>query len=163
LTLLGGAGSVAEAHPIIGDEGMALLLHDLYPGTGAQYVGGLEPDLLGEAMVWRVLSKAGSSAGPYLDRVFEHAEQRAVRTGFEVLGRLSEDHKEAEDWIARVLAQDVVGRVLDAFEAARSVGEWTAHAGLGRVLAKALEREGTAQIAEQLEPMVADPQQTVSL
>src|SRR5262249_46245749 len=46
---------------------------------------------------------------------------------------------------------------------ARSVGERTAHAGLGRVLAKALEREGTAEIAEQLVPMVADPQQTVSL
>src|SRR5262249_36120085 len=70
---------------------------------GAQYIAGLEPDLLGEAMVWRVLSKDGSSAGPYFDRVFERAERHAVRTGFAVLGRLSEDHKEAEGWIARVL------------------------------------------------------------
>src|SRR5262249_43193786 len=95
LTLLGGAGSAAHADPIIGDEGIALLLRELYPGTAAQSIAGLEPDLLGEGMVWRVLSNEGVGAGPYLDRVFERAEPQAGRQGFAVLGRLSEDHSAA--------------------------------------------------------------------
>ena len=66
--------------------------------AGQRYIGGLEPDLLGEAMVWRVLdpsSQEAADAGPYLDRVFEGADAQAIRTGFTVLGRLSEDHAEA--------------------------------------------------------------------
>ena len=144
LTLKGGVRDKAEAAQIVGDEDMAVLLRDLYPGrAGQRYVGGLEPDLLGEAMVWRALSQEGAAAGPYLDRVFEGAEPQGVRTGFTVLGRLSEDHEEAAGWIARVLARDVAGRAMEAFAAAKTLGERTAHAALGMELARALEREGT--------------------
>jgi hypothetical protein len=62
--------------------------------------------------------------------VFDGAAERAVRTGLEVLGRLSEGHKQADGWIARVLGRDVTGRAIAAFAAARSVGERTAHARL---------------------------------
>jgi hypothetical protein len=59
LTLKGGAHDKAEAEDIIGDEDMTILLRDLYPGrTGQRYIGGLEPDLLGETMVWRALTGA---------------------------------------------------------------------------------------------------------
>ena len=127
---------------------MARLLRDLYPGNAPQHVNGLEPDLLGEAMVGRVLSKEGPGAGAYLDRVFEGATDQAIRTGFAVLGRLSENNKKAEGWIAQVLGHDVAGRAMEALAAAKSVGERTAHAGLGRVLAKALEREGDGRDCE---------------
>ena len=130
---------------------------------GSDYLGGLEPDLLGEAMVWRALSQEGAAAGPWLDRVFEGADPQAIRTGFTVLGRLSEDHEEAAGWIARVLARDVAGRAMEAFAAAKTVGERTAHAALGMELARALEREGTVELAERLEPELPHPDQTVSL
>ncbi len=164
LTLEGGARDEAEAETIAGDEDMALLLRDLYPGrAGQRYIGGLEPDLLGEAMVWRALSQEGTAAGPWLDRVFEGAEPQAVRTGFTVLGRLSEDHEQAAGWIARVLARDVAGRAMDAMAAAKTVGERTAHAALGMELYRALEREGTVELAERLERELPHADQTVSL
>jgi len=128
----------------------------------AAYLSGLEPDLLGEAMVLRTLAHEGKGAGAYLDRVFETAGERAFRTGFTVLGRLSEDHAEAEAWIARVLDRDVAGRAFPAFEAAKTVGERTAHSPIGKVLAKALEREGTVEIAARMEATRL-PKQTVLL
>jgi nucleoside phosphorylase/tetratricopeptide (TPR) repeat protein len=164
LTLKGGARDKAEAEHIVGDEDMVTLLRDLYPGrVGQRYVGGLEPDLLGEALVWRALSQDAAAAGPYLDRVFEGADSQAVRTGFTVLGRLSEVHEEAAAWIARVLAPDVAWRALEAFAAAKTVGERTAHAALGMELARALEREGTVELAERLELELPRADQTVSL
>ena len=164
LALKGGARDKAEAEHIVGDDDMATLLRDLYPGrAGQRYLAGLEPDLLGEAMVWRALSQESDAAGPWLDRVFEGADAQAIRTGFTVLGRLSEEHEEAAGWIARVLARDVAGRAMEAFAAAKTVGERTAHAALGMELARALEREGTAELAERLEPDLPDAQQTVSL
>src|SRR5262249_58025350 len=80
-----------------------------------------------------------------------------------VRGRLSEDHEEAAGWIARMLARDVAGRAMEAFAAAKTVGERTAHAALGMELARALEREGTVELAERLEPELPHPHQTVSL
>ncbi len=164
LTLKGGARDKAEAEHMVGDEDLATLLRDLYPGrAGQRYLGGLEPDLLGEAMVWRALSQEGAGAGPYLDRVFEGADAQAVRTGFTVLGRLSEDHEEVAGWIARVLARDVAGRAMEVFAAAKTVGETTAHAALGMELARALEREGALELAERLDPELPHPGRTVSL
>ncbi|MFT3766210.1 MAG: tetratricopeptide repeat protein [Minicystis sp.] len=169
LTLKGGVGSEAEVRKFVeiicgaADKKMAFLLRALYPGRDANYINGLEPDLLGEALVLRTLSKEGAGAGSYLDRVFDGADGGAIRTGFTVLGRLSEDHKKAENWITRVLDRDVAGRALEAFAAAKIVGERTAHAAVGIVLAKALEREGTADLATRLERVLPHPEQTVSL
>ena len=125
---------------------MVLLLRELYPGRPPKYVGGLEPDLLGEAVVWRALSKEGADAGTYLDRVFDRASPEAIRTGFTVLGRLSEAHAEAAGWIARVLGHDVAGRAMEALAAAKTVGERTAYAALGMELARALKEHGTIEL-----------------
>ncbi len=160
LTLRGGA-SEAETAALAGDERTTLLLRDLYPGRDGKHAGGLEPDLLGEAMVWRVL--CGEGAGPWLDRVLDGAGAEAVRTAFTVLGRLSEDRPGAAAWIARALDRNVAGRAWEAFEAAKVVGERTAHALLGMELAKALEREGTIELAMRLQKELPHPQQTVSL
>jgi tetratricopeptide (TPR) repeat protein len=163
LTLKGGAASTGELISAGMTKEMALLLRDLYPGRPPKEISGLEPDLLGEAMVLRALRGEGAGAGPYLDRVFDGADGEAIRTGFTVLGRLSEDHMDAGGWIARMLDRDVAGRAMDAFAAAKMVGERTAHAAIGMVLAAALEREGTVDIAERLEGELPQAQQTVSL
>lgn len=161
LTLRGGVSRYEDT--VLDDEELNLLLRDLYPGRAPKVIGGLEPDLLGEAMVWRALSGEGAGAGPYLDKLFDGADSETIRTGFTVLGRLSENHKEAEVWIARILDRDVNERAMDAFEAAKVVGEQTAHAAIGMVLAKALEREGKVRLAEQLEKELPRPDQTVAL
>jgi nucleoside phosphorylase/tetratricopeptide (TPR) repeat protein len=163
LTLKGGATSTAELISAGMGKKMAMLLRHLYPGRPPKQISGLEPDLLGEAMVLRTLRGEGAGARRYLDRVFEGAEGEAIRTGFTVLGRLSEDHTDARGWIAQVLDGDVAGRALDAFAATKTVGERTAHAAIGMVLAEALEREGTIEIAEHLEKKLPHPDQTVSL
>ncbi|MFS8067311.1 MAG: hypothetical protein ACMG6S_13145 [Byssovorax sp.] len=134
LTLVGGAADRSAARKIIAratdapDDKLTLFLHGLYPGGqrtagDMMYVSGLEPDLLGEAMALRTLKKEGTEAGVYLDRVFDSADQRAARTGFEVLGRLSGEHPEAGEWIARMLDRDVAGRSLSAFHAALAIVE----------------------------------------
>jgi len=121
------------------------------PNAVIAAASGLEPDLLGEAMVLRTLNNEVGEVRGYLDRVFEGAGEGAVRTGFEVLGRLSDENKEATVWIAHLLGRDVAGRTLAAFKAARTIGARTAHSLLGLELARALEREGTpSEIAERL-------------
>ncbi len=179
LTLVGGAPDRPTAKKIVAqateasDDKLTLFLHTLYPGNQRTaghiaYAGGLEPDLLGEAMVLRTLIKEPTEVGPYLDRIFESADQGALRTGFEVLGRLSGDHPEAGEWISRILDCDVAARALPAYQAALaiveddSIGERAAHSRLGLHLARALTREGTLAIALEMNA-VGLPEQTISL
>ena len=177
LTLSGGALSEEGAKALLRsvnnalDERLLALLRDLYPGRreGALdhlFLSGLEPDLLGEAMVWRALCivrERGDAVEVFLDRVFEGATERALVTGFEVLGRLSADHSDAvRPWIAHLLAHDLTGRAVLALEASKAIGMRTAHAFLGMELAAALEREGTVELAERLEA-AGFPDFTVSL
>jgi hypothetical protein len=176
LTLTGGAPRPAQAGALVErvtgarDEALALVLHDLYAG-GAEhggpppYLG--RPDLIGEAMVLRALAKEGGEAGAFLDQVFAGGDAGALRTGFEVLGRVSgavseDGMNDAEAWIARVLAGDVAGRAMPAFQAAKAVGDETAHARIGPVLARALEGSGTVDLVEQMAE-AGVPRQTVSL
>ncbi len=81
LTLVGGALDQPTARKVIAqatetpDDKLTLFLHGLYPGGqrtagGLAHISGLEPDLLGEAMVLRTLKKEDPEAGLYLDRVF---------------------------------------------------------------------------------------------
>ncbi len=173
LTLRGGAPGPMEAEALLSrlggarDDSLLLLLHDLYPGdrepADSLYVKGLAPDLLGEAMVLRVLRKQGSAAGRFLDRIFEDAEERALRTGFVVLGHLSADHPhETGHWIAHLLETHVEHHAVVALEAAKAVGFRTAHASLGVQLAAVLERKGTLPLALKLEA-AGLPAQTVVL
>jgi tetratricopeptide (TPR) repeat protein len=141
-------------------------LHWLYPGRGeaerqAAWVSGLEPDLLGEALVARVLAD-GDTRQDYLEQVFADDGQAGLRNGFVVLGRVALwDERRGPVWLARLLEADVPGRARAAFDAALTLGSHTALAPLGQVLAEALARSGTWELAAELEPLV--PWQTVSL
>lgn len=176
LTLRGGVGDLADAAALVArvagapDEAVVAFLRDLYPGddTGdAGYICGLTPDLLGEAMVYRELSSPGKTTAATLDHVFAGADERTLRTGFELLGRISAEHPDAEQWISLMLNRDVPGRALAAFEAAMAItvddpiNERKAHTRLGIVLARTLERSGTPEIAEQLAHQL--PARTVAL
>jgi hypothetical protein len=86
-----------------------------------------------------------------LDDVFEKADERALTSGFTVLGRLSEDHSvEVRPLLAHLLGSDLGGRALPQFEASKKIGSRTAHAFLGMDLAAALEEAGTVEVAERL-------------
>jgi len=173
LTLRGGVFGRREAEALLSrvngspDDSLLLFLRDLYPGNregpGPAYVSGLEPDLLGEAMALRTLRKQGDAAGRLLKQVFEDADERAIRTGFEVLGRLSVDHaEETGPWLAEPLEHDLTGRAVAALEAAKAVGLRTAHASIGMCLASALERQGSFELATRLDA-AGIPNETVIL
>jgi nucleoside phosphorylase/tetratricopeptide (TPR) repeat protein len=169
LTLLGGASSERKATALLGrvngsvDAVLLQLLRDLYPGVEDAYVGGMEPDLLGEAVVLRTLHKEGKDAAETLRRIFESADEQAVRHGLEVLGRLSVDHsEEAGGWIEEVIEQDVDGQAIAALEAAKAVGERTVHSALGLRLASVLVRKGHIKHAMALYA-AGLPERTVSL
>jgi len=171
-TLLGGLASRGAVESLLGRirgpdlPAVSLFLHWLYPGhadTGRQaaWVSGLEPDLLGEALVARVLADRDTPQD-YLEQIFGDGGQAALRNGFVVLGRIALwDERQATAWLARLLEADVPGRVRAAFDAALSLGGCTALAPLGQVLAAALVRSGSPELAAEIAPLV--PLQTVSL
>jgi tetratricopeptide (TPR) repeat protein len=136
-------------------------LHGLYAHPDV-YVGPLEPDLLGEALIAQVLSHADTRQD-YLVRAFDGADERALQHGFSRLGQIAmhAPGQRGRVWIEQVLGVDVPGRARAAFEAALSLSARTAHSPLGRVLHEALERQGTAELAREFERCV--PKQTVSL
>ena len=172
VTLLGGVPTKEAAEELnlrvdgSRQEHFCPFLRWLYPGEAeiaAQnvYLSGLEPDLLGETLVARVLSDRNTRQD-YLDKVFAGAVETALRNGFIVLARIAlREGKQAEAWIKLVLDADVGGRGKSAFEAAMTLGAETAFAPLGVVLADALQREGTTLLARNIEPVI--PRETVSL
>jgi nucleoside phosphorylase/tetratricopeptide (TPR) repeat protein len=173
LTLLGGAMRRSEAEALLTrangtrDESLLLLLHDLYPGgrqeAESAYLGGLEPDLLGDAMVLRALLQEGADAGDWLERVCQGADERGLRSAFTLLGRLSvERPEEASRWTTSLLEKDLGARAVAALEASKALGQRTAHANLGLRFAAVLARQGTSELALRLE-MAGVPVETVSL
>ena len=147
------------------DRHLAPFLCSLYPGRDAEgderYLNGLEPDLLGESLVSSVLTDA-NTPGAYLDRVFDDADNTSLQNGFTVLGRIAlAGEPNASKWLEHLLSTDVVGRAIPAFRAATTLGEISAHAPLGQILASALERDGTLELAKELGKLL--PEQTVSL
>jgi len=146
-------------------------LHELYrarDGNDARksppchYLAGLEPDLLGEELVARVLVH-DETPSDYLMLVFDGASDAEVRQGFLVLGRLgfrgSEDR--CLDWIGSVLNADLSKRVGLALDAALTLTRETALAPLGRAVYDALRRAGNVSLARELLSRI--PRPTVAL
>ncbi len=174
VTLLGGAPSREAAEALSQRVGgptscyqhLVPFLRSLYPGRGQaaqdRYMGGLEPDLLGEALVWSVLTDPENAPQAFLDDVFTDTDEMTLRNGFVVLGRVSlQNPSIAEPWLAGVLEADIPNRARPAFLAALGLASRTAFSPLGLILARALEREGTLDQAVEFFPLV--PLRTVSL
>jgi tetratricopeptide (TPR) repeat protein/nucleoside phosphorylase len=171
LTLRGGAASRDQAEALVDGIGgphvshFVRFLKTLYPGRDEQpgpgrYLGALEPDLLGEHLVERVVSNPETPAS-YLDRVFEGADAQSLMTGLSILARVSLRHEQGTGWIERVLGADVEGRARPAFAAAMALGEESALSPIGDVLAAALHQHGTVVLADEMESRV--PEHTVTL
>lgn len=148
------------------DDRLLAFLRRLYPAIASGYTSPLEPDLLGDGMVWRTMEirrKQGDKPEPFLERIFRGESDSAITTGFGVLGRLSVDHAGVvRPWIAHLLDADLSKRALLALNAAKTLGTKTAHAWVGYELAAALNRAGTVELAKQI-GAAGLPDPTVSL
>ena len=170
-TLRGGVTTRDAAEALVGrlqgpDEKHFLrFMRSIYQGRKQPdqetYLAGLEPDLLGEALVADVLMDV-NTPDTYLNLAFQDTDDTQLRNGFTVLDRISLHHQtQVEQWVSRLLDVDVPGHARPALHAAMSLGELSAFAPLGLVLSDALRREGTTELAAEFERLV--PEQTVSL
>ena len=133
------------------DDELLILLHDVYAvAEGGPYLPGLQPDLLGEAMVLRIASKDADEK--WIERVIvEDDDAAAVDSAFTVLGRAAAVNAAAiSPWLATLLRTELAIRALPALRAAMVVGQRTAFSPLGDLLADALERDGTTTMAHAL-------------
>ncbi|HEX5747129.1 MAG TPA: tetratricopeptide repeat protein [Archangium sp.] len=179
-TLRGGladaSAATAVARRLLGhglstnERELLLLLQRIYQqriDTAPMFLPALEPDLLGEGMVLRVASPELQGERPpddWIDRVFPPDEEsQGVRTGFDVLGRVSAVSADvARPWLERLLAGPLQPRALLALESAKAVGRRTALSVIGDVLADRLERKGDVALALEMEG-AGIPASTVSL
>ncbi|MHC4357022.1 MAG: tetratricopeptide repeat protein, partial [Planctomycetota bacterium] len=173
LTLLGGSATREAAEKLNrrvsgpSQEHIVPFLRSLYPGprddAESRYLGGLEPDLLGETLVTSVLTDPNNRPEQvYLEHVFESAREAELRTGFVTLGRISVSRAtESIPWLTCVLQEDIAKRARPAFQAGLTLGQYSAHSPLGQILARAMEEGGTVDLAAEFESLV--PDQTVSL
>jgi len=150
---------------VLGD--VAPLLRRLYPSV-TLHIAPVEPDILGEGLVFRTLS-AKEDTNKYLSQIFKDNEESAVSTAFALLGRLSADKSAAEKWITQLLQQDVQGHALMALVTALSMIDSkhadtltkSPHNRIGSALAKSLIKVGTFEIAQYIIARV--PKDSVSL
>lgn len=151
------------------DDALIQLLSHVYGCAGEPcYLPGLEPDLIGEAMVVRVAETrkqaSRSARDPWISRVFVAGDdEQAVTTAFTVLGRLSRTTASpVRAWIAGLLDSELSVRAVLALRAAKAVGRHTAFSLLGDMLAEALEQHGSVELARALDEEQI-PYPTVSL
>ncbi len=173
LTLRGGTSNPEETQALLQGvdgprhEDFLPLLRRLYPGTGQKgthraYMRGLEPDLLGERLVAKILSDV-ETPGDVLERVFRGSSEAALQSGFEVLGRIAASRRDeaSTGWLAQLLDGDVLGRARPAFQAALTLGESSAFVPLGDLLADRLKKSKATNLAEEFDRQI--PEETVSL
>jgi tetratricopeptide (TPR) repeat protein len=157
-TLRGGISHEAKAQELCkrlsgrerteADDELLALLHDVYAlNEGGPYLPGLQPDLLGEAMVLRVATKQADDR--WIERVIvEGDDAEAVGNAFTVLGRAAAvDAAATSPWITTLLRTELTTRALLAMRAAMVVGLQTAFSPLGNLLADALEYERKSVVA----------------
>lgn len=163
LTLQGGVTSkdaalslVDRADGPLPAEDTVAVLRRLQPGTGEPesergYLDPLEPDLLGEALVHRVLSKQSAD---FAARVLSTVDVNHLRIGFTILGRLSiSDPAGVRPWIISALIGSepatFAQRASSAVDAAIALSQTIAgmDSGLGAILAEQFG-SGRAETAE---------------
>lgn len=149
------------------------LCRTLYPGqtpqggdaaeSEAQYIGPLEPDLLGETLVELIVQ---DETVDDIERGFVGATEQAWETGFTVLGRVMESAREpalrrVEVVADQLLRRDVESRGLAATRAAVAVSSRAVFSRMSRLTTTRLTENGSARLASQVEALL--PNQTLSL
>lgn len=170
VTLLGGVATRTKGDSLCravgGPEDQTALpflagLYGVHDRSGGQYVGPLEPDLLGEALVRQTLGEA-DDVEAYIGNAFHDADEDQVRTGFMVVGRIYlRGDERAREWMERLLACDVPRYARPAFRAALALSEESERCPLGRVLADGVQAHDMHKLAQ--ECYAAIPEHTVSL
>jgi tetratricopeptide (TPR) repeat protein len=140
------AASVLAAVPDLDGEANERLrraivgwLGSLYPGEG--YLRPLEPDLLGEALVGRVLDDVPELASRLLARCTPAQLRRALG----VLGRVAQRSETARLALGRALEENFTAIWDVAIDVAPEVGD-----PLGRLLAEALERTPRPELTRRI-------------
>jgi len=155
ITLRGGVGDKPQAKLVVGrfthEHAMRIvrLARELYPHSGDGWIGGLEPDLLGEALVRRLL--VDRRVWPrWIDDAMGDADPQDWEHAFTVLGRVEDVEPRVASVYRQLLAGQVSARAVPAFNAILALGERTAHSRLGLELSSALAVEGTEELAHAL-------------
>lgn len=157
LTLRGGIQDEEEGEAlhkkVKGPDDWDILSEELYPGDGTHlWLRGLEPDLLGEALVYRTLSQHKRPIA-FLHNVLEDAAPSSIQFGLTVLSRIAMQYPaESEPWLKKLLSQDLGLYAVPAFNAALTLGRQTAFAPLGQWLADLLREQGDLHLAQELAP-----------
>ncbi|MEN7343900.1 MAG: tetratricopeptide repeat protein, partial [Pseudomonadota bacterium] len=140
-------------------------------------IGGLEPDLLGEALILRVLCDRETDV-EYLENVFHDGENEAITHGFTVLSRLSlwapktaatsrlpAPYAEVLRRLRNLINQRPIERALPALDAALILGARTSENPLGKWLSEALAAHASDMVAPFLAKIITAriPDSTVSL
>jgi len=164
VTLLGGVrldelDVLAATSMCAMDDALSGRLMSYYPREHG--VGPLEPDLLGEALVYRVLQHKQTRTA-FLDKVLAGAAPRQVQQALTVFGRIAVDRPvEARTWIAQVLRSNTPERAAPAFEATLAVAESHVDDVMGQELASALQKQPAIELARAWASRL--PRHTVSL
>ncbi|MBN1608261.1 MAG: trypsin-like peptidase domain-containing protein, partial [Polyangiaceae bacterium] len=149
------------------DAGFLRLLCDLWPGRAQagrvdEWVAPMEPDLLGEAMVLRCLTRSGDAA---LAAALDGAGDAQLQHTFVVLGRIVESRRDDRElmgrmstWLEAAFSGDVEQRARAACQALVSMPELPALAGAARFapalamcLLRAFKSVDTLVLAEAVE------------
>lgn len=128
------------------DDRLLQLLSEIYQRDQLDiFLPGLEPDLLGEGMVLRLVSfpsRSGVDADWIERAVASDCNEHSITMAFTVLGRVSASRSETvRPWILRLLQKDIAKRASMALRAAKAVGEKTAFSALGDTLADVLNQQ----------------------
>ena len=151
----------SEANRIAAGSSLRSPSRDAPRETG--YLRGLQPDLLGEALVEQVLASPRTPSR-FLEQALQSASDEQIKHALTVLGRIAlRSTTSASRWMERVIRADVPGRALPAMLAATALAERSAEASLGQTLWRVLEDAGEGVPIESMMSNLPAVQQTVSL
>lgn len=148
------------------DQKLIELLHQIYGSNEGYYIPSLEPDLLGEAILIRLVRSlgGGEASADWVSRVFPNNDSpEPLRRGLTVIARASvHNSHELRPWLACLLSSQLATRAVIALQVAKAVGKETVLSLVGDLLAEELEVRGTQELAHVLEAE-GIPTATVSL
>jgi hypothetical protein len=136
----------AASHPVK-EELYRRLIH-LYPGELG--LRGVEPDVLGEELVYAVLKEKLTPIG-FIASVLSIASEKQLAHAFAVLGRITASHPlEGRLWFAEAVRISPTRYARAAFSAVMSAAQHGVDDGLANVLAEVLDSERDPRVASDL-------------